>query len=135
MFSTKFVLFFLPIIIPMATSNWQPWRLIGLTILDLTSATTKRNSSKLDRKQGLNVLCKVCAFWADCKTTRTLTKSERTSQRYVTVFFGDDLDLQTLTPYCIAIFLSPCSIYVYNMKAVCQNILNLSYQHQSVDKV
>ena len=45
------------------------------------------------------------------------------------------LTLEPLTRYCIVIFLSPCSIYVWNMKAVCQNILKLSCQNQSADKV
>ena len=39
------------------------------------------------------------------------------------------------TSKCIGIALSPISIYVKNMKAVCQNLLKLSCQKESVDKV
>ena len=41
--------------------------LIGWDIFDFSSETAERNSTKLDRKQDLNVLYQVCVFWADRK--------------------------------------------------------------------
>ena len=41
---------------------WPPWPLIGWDIFDFSSETTERNSTKLDRKQDLNVLYQVCFF-------------------------------------------------------------------------
>ena len=49
--STKFVFF-----MPIGKTRWQPWPLIGWDIFDFFSETAKRNSTKLDRKQDLNVL-------------------------------------------------------------------------------
>ena len=57
MSSTKF-LFFKPI----GKTRWPPWPLIGWDICDLSSETAERNSTKLDRKQDLNVLYQVCVF-------------------------------------------------------------------------
>ena len=58
--STKFVLFG-----PIGKTRWPPWPLIGWDIFDFSSETAERNSMKLDRKQDLNVIYKVCVFRAD----------------------------------------------------------------------
>ena len=60
--STKFVFFG-----PIGKTRWPPWPLIGWDIFDFSSETAERNSTKLDRKQDLNVLYQVCVFWADRK--------------------------------------------------------------------
>ena len=44
--------------------GWPPWPLIGWDIFDFSSDTAERNSTKLDRKQDLNVLYQVCVFRA-----------------------------------------------------------------------
>ena len=44
-------------------SKWPPWPLIGWDIFDFSSETTERNSTKVDRKQDLNILYQVCVFW------------------------------------------------------------------------
>ena len=58
--STKFVFFGL-----IGKTRWPPWPLIGWDIFDFSSETAERNSTKLDRKQDLNVLYQVCVFQAD----------------------------------------------------------------------
>ena len=60
--STKFVFFG-----PIWKTRWPPWPLIGWDIFDFSSETAERNSTKLDRKQDLNVLYQVCVFRADWK--------------------------------------------------------------------
>ena len=60
--STKFVFFGL-----IGKTRWPPWPLIGWDIFDFSSETAEWNSTKLDRKQDLNVLYKVCDFRADRK--------------------------------------------------------------------
>ena len=60
--STKFV-FFGPII----KARWLPPPLIGWDIFDFSSETAERNSTKLEKKQDLNVLYQVCVFRADRK--------------------------------------------------------------------
>ena len=45
-------------------------------IFDFSSETTKRNSTKLDRKQDLNVLYKVCVFRADRKNKMAALASD-----------------------------------------------------------
>ena len=60
--STTFVFFG-----PIGKTRWLPWPLIGWDIFDFSSETFERNSTKLDRKQDLNVLYQVCVFWADRK--------------------------------------------------------------------
>ena len=60
--STKFVFFG-----PIGKTRWPPWPLIGWYIFDFSSETAEQNSTKLDRKQDLNVLYQVCVFWADRK--------------------------------------------------------------------
>ena len=61
--STKFVFFG-----PIGKTRWPSWPLIGWDIFDFSSETAERNSTKLDRKQDLNVLYEVCVFRADQKT-------------------------------------------------------------------
>ena len=56
-YSTKFVFFG-----PIGKTRWPPWPLIGWDIFDFSSETAERNSTKLDRKQDLNVLYQVCVF-------------------------------------------------------------------------
>ena len=60
--STKFVFFG-----PIGETRWPPWSLIGWDILNFSSETAERNSTKLDRKQDLNFLYHVCVFRADRK--------------------------------------------------------------------
>ena len=49
-------------------TRWPPWPLIGWDIFDFSSKTAERNSTKLDRKQDLNVLYRVCVFGPIGKT-------------------------------------------------------------------
>ena len=58
--STKFVFFGL-----IGKTRWPPWHVIDWDIIDFSSETAERNSTKLDRKQYLNVLNQVCVFRAD----------------------------------------------------------------------
>ena len=60
--STKFVYFG-----PIRKTRWPPWPLIGWDIFYFSSETAERNSTKLDRKQDLNVLYQICVFRADPK--------------------------------------------------------------------
>ena len=60
--STKFVFYG-----PIGKTRWPPWPLIGWDIFNFSSETAGQNSTKLDRKQDLNVLCQVCVFQADQK--------------------------------------------------------------------
>ena len=60
--STKFVFFVL-----IKKTRWPPWPLIGWDTFDFSSETAESNSTKLDRKQDLNILYQVCVFWADLK--------------------------------------------------------------------
>ena len=57
MSSTKFVFFG-----PIGKTRWLPWPLIGWDIFDFSSESAERNSTKLDRKQDLNVLYQVLGF-------------------------------------------------------------------------
>ena len=45
-------------------TKWPPWPMIGWDIFDFSYETTERNSTKLDRKQDLNVLYQVCVISA-----------------------------------------------------------------------
>ena len=69
--STKFVFFG-----PIGKTKWPPWPLIGWDIFDFSSDTAERNSTKLDRKQDLNVLYQVCVFWADRKNKMAALASD-----------------------------------------------------------
>ena len=54
---TEFVFFRL-----IGKTRWPPWPLIGWDIFDLSSETAEQNSTKLDRKQDLNILTKFVFF-------------------------------------------------------------------------
>ena len=69
--STKFVFFRL-----IGKTRWPPWSLIGWDIFDFFSETTERNSMKIDRKQDLKVLNKVCVFLADRKNKMATLASD-----------------------------------------------------------
>ena len=73
MSSTKFVFFG-----PIGKTRWPPWPLIGWDILDFSSETAEQNSTKLDRKQDLNVLYLVCVFRADQKNKMAILASDWT---------------------------------------------------------
>ena len=69
--STKFVFFW-----PIGKTRWPPWPLIGWDIFDFSSEIAERNSTKLDRKQDLNVLYQVCVFRADLKNKMAALASD-----------------------------------------------------------
>ena len=69
--STKFGFFG-----PIGKTRWPPWPLIGWDIFDFSSETAERNSTKLDRKQDLNVLYQVCVFRADWKNKMAALASD-----------------------------------------------------------
>ena len=69
--STKFVFFG-----PIGKTRWLPWPLICWDIFDFFSATAERNSTKLDRKQDLNVLYQVCVFRANLKNKMAAPSSD-----------------------------------------------------------
>ena len=69
--STKFVFFG-----PIGKTRWPPWSLIGWHIFNFSSETAERNSTKLDRKQDLNVLYQVCVFRADRKNKMAALASD-----------------------------------------------------------
>ena len=69
--STKFVFFG-----PIGKARWPPWPLIGWDIFDFSSETAERNSTKLDRKQDLNVLYQVCVFRDDRKNKMAALASD-----------------------------------------------------------
>ena len=71
MSSTKFVFFGL-----IGKTIWPPWPLIGWDIFDFSSETAEQNSTKLDRKQDLNVLYQVCVFRADRKNKMAALSSD-----------------------------------------------------------
>ena len=61
---------------PIGKTRWPPWPLIGWDIFDFSSETAERNSTKLDRKQDLNVLYQVCVFRADRKNKMAALASD-----------------------------------------------------------
>ena len=61
---------------PIGKTRWPPWPLIGWVIFDFSSETAERNSTKLDRKQDLNVLYQVCVFRADRKNKMAALASD-----------------------------------------------------------
>ena len=69
--STKFVFFG-----PIGKTRWPPWPLSGWDIFYFSSETAERNSTKLDRKQDLNVLYQVCFFRADRKNKMAALASD-----------------------------------------------------------
>ena len=52
---------------PIGKTSWPPWPLIGFDIFNISSETTERPATKLERKTDFNVLYQVCVFWADRK--------------------------------------------------------------------
>ena len=70
-FSTKFVFFG-----PIGKTRWPPWPLIGWDIFDFSSETVEQNSTKIDRKQDLNVLYQVCVFRAELKNKMAALASD-----------------------------------------------------------
>ena len=68
---TKFVFFG-----PNGQIRWPPWPLIGWDIFDFSSKTTERNSTKLIKKQDLNILYQVCVFRADRKNKMAVLASD-----------------------------------------------------------
>ena len=69
--STKFVFFG-----GIGKSRWPPRSLIGWDIFDFSSETAEWNSTKLVRKQDLNILYQVCVFWADRKNKMAALASD-----------------------------------------------------------
>ena len=69
--STKFVFFG-----PIGKTWWPPWLLIGWDIFDFSSYSAERNSTKLDRKEDLNILYQVCVFRADRKNKMAALASD-----------------------------------------------------------
>ena len=69
--STKFVFFG-----PIGKTRWPPWPLIGWDIFHFSSETAEQNSTKLDRKQDLNVLYQVCVFRVDRKNKMAALASD-----------------------------------------------------------
>ena len=61
---------------PVQKARWRPWPLIGWDIFDFSSETAERNSTKLDRKQDLNILYQVCVFRADRKNKMAALASD-----------------------------------------------------------
>ena len=57
-------------------TRWPPWPLIGWDIFDFFSETAEQNSTKLDRKQDLNVLYQVGVFRADRKNKMAALASD-----------------------------------------------------------
>ena len=70
-FSIKFMFFG-----PIGNTRWAPWPLINWDIFDFSYETAEKNSSKLDRKQHLNVLYKVSVFRANQKTNMAASASD-----------------------------------------------------------
>ena len=69
--STKFVFFG-----PIGKARWPPRPMIGWDIFYFSSETAKWNSTKLDRKQYLNVLYRVCVFLSDLKNKMAALNSD-----------------------------------------------------------
>ena len=69
--STKFMFFGL-----IGKTRWLPWPLIGWNIFYFSSETDERNSTKLDRKQDLNVLYWVGVFLANRKNKMAAPASD-----------------------------------------------------------
>ena len=69
--STNFVFFG-----PIGKTRWLPWPVIDWDIFHIFSETAERNSTKLDRKQDLNVLHHVFVFRADRKNKLAVLTSD-----------------------------------------------------------
>ena len=57
-------------------TRWPSWPLIGWDTFNFSSETAEQNSTKLKRKQDLNVLCQVCVFGADQKNKMAAMASD-----------------------------------------------------------
>ena len=57
-------------------TRWPPWPLICWEIFNFPFETADRNSTKLDWKQDLNVLYRVCVFRVDIKTEMATLASD-----------------------------------------------------------
>ena len=51
------------IFVPIGKTRWPPWSLICWDIFDFSSETAERNSTKVDRKQVVNVLYQICGVF------------------------------------------------------------------------
>ena len=69
--STKFVVFG-----PIGKTRWPPWPLIDWDIFDFFSMTANWYSSKLERKQDLNILDQGCVLRADWKNKMATQASD-----------------------------------------------------------
>ena len=69
--STKFVFFG-----RIRKTKWPLWPLIGWDIFDFSAETAEQISTKLDKKQDLNVLYQVCVFRADRKNKMAALASD-----------------------------------------------------------
>ena len=61
---------------PIGKTRLPPWPLIGWDIFNFSSETAEQNSTKLNRKQDLNVLYQVCVFHADRKNKMAALASD-----------------------------------------------------------
>ena len=61
---------------PIGITRWPSWPLIGWDIFDFSSETAERTSTKLDRKQDLNVFYQVSVFPVDQKNEMTAPASD-----------------------------------------------------------
>ena len=61
---------------PIGKIKWPSWPLIGWDIFDFSSETDEGNSTKLDRKQDLNVLYQFFVFWAERKNKMAILASD-----------------------------------------------------------
>ena len=61
---------------PIRKTRWPPWPLIGWDIFDFSSETAEWNSTKLYRKQDLNVLYQVFVFQTDRKNKMAALSSD-----------------------------------------------------------
>ena len=61
---------------PIGKTRWPPWSLICWDIFVFSSETTELNSTKLNKKQDLNVLYQVCVFRADQKNKMAALASD-----------------------------------------------------------
>ena len=57
-------------------TTWPPWPLIGCEIFDFSSETAECNSTKLKRKQDINVLYQVFVFQANQKNNMAALASD-----------------------------------------------------------
>ena len=90
---------------PIGKTRWRPRPLIGWDIFDFSSETAEQNSTKLDRKQDLNVLFQVCVFgpmgktrwlpWPICQKGGTLYSGARYVALLASCYFSVYSGLET----------------------------------------